>query len=164
MLKWYVYIFFNEDWGVPFYVGKGTDNRMNEIRGRNKQIQTIYQKYNCSSRKIMSFSKEKDAYEFEKFLKEDLKNKGFPIIDKEIILNHEAQRAGIEKAKKAGKYKGRKEVCIEENVFENLLNKYNTREINKKQFALLLKVSRPTLDKLLKKYEESHPWCKSTAV
>lgn len=154
MLKWYVYIFFNEDWKVPFYVGKGSENRKDVLKGRNNQIQAIYQKYNCSTRIIMHFSNEKDAYEFEKFLKEDLKNKGFPIIDKEIILNHEAQRIGIEAAKKAGKYKGRKKICIDNNIFNNLLGRYTNREINKKQFASLLKISRPTLDKLLKEYNK----------
>ena len=35
-------------------------------------------------------------------------------------------------------------------IFEDLLDKYNTRQINKVQMAKELGVSRPKLDKLLK--------------
>ena len=62
----------------------------------------------------------------------------------------ERQREGIAEAKKRGAYKGRKEVRINDEVWENLYGLYMTRKINKKEFAEQLKVSRPTLDKLLK--------------
>lgn len=63
----------------------------------------------------------------------------------------ERQREGIREAKKQGKYKGRKEVKI--NNFEHYYNKYMNREINKSQLATKLGISRPTLDKLIKEYE-----------
>lgn len=63
----------------------------------------------------------------------------------------ERQREGIKEAKKQGKYKGRKEVKIDN--FEQYYNKYMNREINKSQLAKELGVSRPTLDKLIKEYE-----------
>lgn len=62
----------------------------------------------------------------------------------------ERQREGIAIAKEQGKYKGRKEVKIDN--FEEYYNKYKSRELNKTQLAKALNVSRPTLDKLIKEY------------
>lgn len=62
----------------------------------------------------------------------------------------ERQREGIAIAKKQGKYKGRKPVKINEEVFLREYDNYMNRRINKVQFAKRLSVSRPTLDKLLK--------------
>ena len=64
----------------------------------------------------------------------------------------ERQREGIAVAKKKGKYKGRKEVKIDN--FEQYYNKYLNREITKTQLAKELNISRPTLDKLIKEYKE----------
>lgn len=64
----------------------------------------------------------------------------------------ERQREGIAIAKREGKYKGRKPVTVHN--FEEQYNRYLRREINKKQLAELLGVSRPTLDKLIAEYEE----------
>lgn len=63
----------------------------------------------------------------------------------------ERQREGIKEAKKQGKYKGRKEVKIDN--FDKHYARYMNREINKSQLAKELEVSRPTLDKLIKGYE-----------
>lgn len=60
----------------------------------------------------------------------------------------ERQREGIAIAKENGKYKGRKEVKI--NNFEEHYDRYLKREINKTQLAKELNISRPTLDKLIK--------------
>lgn len=65
----------------------------------------------------------------------------------------ERQREGIVIAKNLGKYKGRKEVKVNEEQFTELLERYKTRQITKVKFAELLKVSRPTLDKLIKERE-----------
>lgn len=62
----------------------------------------------------------------------------------------ERQREGIAIAKKQGKYKGRKPVKINEDVFLREYDNYMNRRINKVQFAKNLGVSRPTLDKILK--------------
>lgn len=62
----------------------------------------------------------------------------------------ERQQEGIAIAKKNGKYKGGQAKKIDENIFNNLLEQYQTRRINKVEFARQLGVSRPTLDKLLK--------------
>lgn len=70
--------------------------------------------------------------------------------EREIII--ERQREGIELAKKRGVYKGRREVNIPD--FEDHYKKYKSREITKKQLAEALSISRPTLDKIIKKHEE----------
>lgn len=63
----------------------------------------------------------------------------------------ERQREGIAIAKSEGKYKGRKEVKVDN--FEEYYNRYLNREFNKTQLAKELCISRPTLDKLIKEYE-----------
>lgn len=65
----------------------------------------------------------------------------------------ERQREGIEIAKREGKFKGGQVKKIDETTFQNLLAKYNNRELNKVEFAAALGISRPTLDKLLKEHK-----------
>lgn len=66
----------------------------------------------------------------------------------------ERQREGIALAAREGKYKGRREVKIEN--FEEQYQRYKNRELNKVQLAAALGITRPTLDKLIKKYEADH--------
>ena len=63
----------------------------------------------------------------------------------------ERQREGIALAKKQGKYKGRKEVKVDN--FEYHYNRYMRREVSKSQLAKELSVSRPTLDKLINEFK-----------
>lgn len=65
----------------------------------------------------------------------------------------ERQREGIEIAKRNGKYKGRKPIDIPD--FEKYYQRYLNRELNKVQLAKELKISRPTLDKLIKEYNNT---------
>ena len=69
----------------------------------------------------------------------------------------ERQREGIEEAKKRGVYKGRKVVSVEDDRWQDLYKQYLTRQITKKEFAEQLKISRPTLDKLLAKKTGTNP-------
>lgn len=62
----------------------------------------------------------------------------------------ERQREGISIAKRAGKYKGAQVKRIDDAEFEKHYAEYKERKINKKQLASILKISRPTLDKLLR--------------
>ena len=71
--------------------------------------------------------------------------------EREAINTRQAE--GIRLAKERGVYQGGQRKKIDETVFTALLEKYQGREINKKQFAESLRVSRPTLDKLLKERE-----------
>jgi len=65
----------------------------------------------------------------------------------------ERQREGIALAVQEGKYKGRKEVKIDN--FAAYYERYRQREFNKAQLAIELNVSRPTLDKLIKEHEQA---------
>ena len=62
----------------------------------------------------------------------------------------ERQREGIALAKEQGKYKGRKEVKVDN--FGYHYNRYLTRQVSKSQLAKELEVSRPTLDKLINEF------------
>lgn len=68
----------------------------------------------------------------------------------------ERQKEGIAIAKKNGKYKGRKPIEIEDERFKNLYSDYMKREITKVELAKELNVSRPTLDRMIKEYKETH--------
>lgn len=63
----------------------------------------------------------------------------------------ERQREGIAIAKEKGKYKGRKKIRIQN--FGEYYQRYEKRELNKGQLAKMLKVSRPTLDKLIDEHK-----------
>lgn len=64
----------------------------------------------------------------------------------------EKQREGIAIAVREGKYKGRKPINIKD--FDKQYLRYKNREINKVQLAKELNITRPTLDKLMKKKEQ----------
>ena len=64
----------------------------------------------------------------------------------------ERQREGIEIAKSKGVYQGRKKK--EAANFEKYYALYQKREITKKKMAELLKVSRPTLDRMIREYSK----------
>lgn len=64
----------------------------------------------------------------------------------------ERQREGIQIAKRNGAYKGRKAIEIDTDVFKVQYERYTRREISKTELAKVLKVSRPTLDKMIKEY------------
>lgn len=62
----------------------------------------------------------------------------------------ERQREGIALAKAEGKYKGGQVKRIDDQTLTAAYERYQRRELNKTQLAAELKISRPTLDKLLK--------------
>ena len=64
------------------------------------------------------------------------------------------QRAGIERAKKEGKYAGRVKKRVDKNKWLDYKNQYDTRQISKTQMAKKLEVSRPTLDLMFQEYEK----------
>lgn len=65
----------------------------------------------------------------------------------------ERQREGVAIAKRNGIYKGRKPAETDDK-FKKLYQQYIGREINKTEFSKLLGVSRPTLDKLIREYQQ----------
>lgn len=72
--------------------------------------------------------------------------------ERENIL--ERQREGIAIAKEQGKYKGGHAKKINEDKFLDLYEQYMCRGITKAQMAKRLRVSRPTLDKIIKERKE----------
>ena len=62
----------------------------------------------------------------------------------------ERQREGIAIAKAQGKYKGGHAKQVEDEIFSRLMGLYQQRKINKVEMARELKVSRPTLDRMMK--------------
>lgn len=63
----------------------------------------------------------------------------------------ERQAEGIAIAKREGKYNGgRKPIEVSDLVWKKNYERYQRRELNKVEFARILQISRPTLDKLLK--------------
>lgn len=73
--------------------------------------------------------------------------------ERELIL--ERQREGIAIAKKEGKYKGRRKIrCSDFKSFDRLYDKYMRREISKAGMARELKISRPTVDRMIAEYKE----------
>lgn len=66
----------------------------------------------------------------------------------------ERQREGLIIMKREGRMSGRKQKVILEDAWKEALSMYNSRQINKRQFAERLHISRPTLDKLLRKEGE----------
>lgn len=64
----------------------------------------------------------------------------------------ERQREGIAVAKREGKYKGRKPIEVNNDVFKAQYERYMRREINKTELAKVLNVSRNTLYKLIAEY------------
>lgn len=66
----------------------------------------------------------------------------------------ERQREGIAIAKRAGKYKGGKAKVIPN--FESYYMRYMSREITKAALARELRISRPTLDKLIAQHKKEH--------
>lgn len=70
--------------------------------------------------------------------------------ERQNMLDRQAE--GIAIAKRNGAYKGRKAIEIDTDVFKVQYERYTRREINKTELAKVLKVSRPTLDKMIKEY------------
>ena len=63
----------------------------------------------------------------------------------------ERQREGIAIAKAAGKYRGRNKIEVPD--FKDYYDLYMKRKLNKSDIAKKLKVSRPTVDRLIKECE-----------
>ena len=70
--------------------------------------------------------------------------------ERENILDR--QREGIALAKQRGAYKGRKAVQVKD--FGKYYDRYLRREYTKKELAEELNISRPTLDRLIKEYQQ----------
>lgn len=70
--------------------------------------------------------------------------------ERQNLLDRQAE--GIAIAKREGKYAGRKAIKIDSDIFRTQYARYTSREISKSELARVLKVSRPTLDKMINEY------------
>ena len=148
--RFYVYGFYNPIWDGIFYIGKGTGSRI-ASNDRNQHIKSILQSGNVIRFKIYDNLTENQALEVEEKTKDYLKDIGEPLIDYEYVRR--TQREGIERARKQGKYTGRKQTQIPSEIFKMEWARYKQREISKSQLAKALNISRPTLDKIIKERE-----------
>lgn len=71
--------------------------------------------------------------------------------EQERLTIRKRQAEGIATAKAAGKYKGRQPLQLDEEQFQECYKMYMSREISKSEMAKKLGISRPTLDRHLKK-------------
>lgn len=74
-------------------------------------------------------------------------------LERETILQR--QREGIEEAKKAGKYKGRKPIEINMDEWERLYRKWKAGQITAVDFQKKMKLTAPTFYRKVKEYEQS---------
>lgn len=108
---YYVYGWFNLDWKVYFYIGRGKGDRYKSLAGRSKVFRTIVDRWNCEPLIL----KDGLTLEESEFLEKDRKRyllfvAGHPILDGEPSdLRAMAQAEGIKKAKEMGTHFGRKE-------------------------------------------------------
>lgn len=71
--------------------------------------------------------------------------------EQERLTIRKRQAEGIATAKAAGKYMGRQPLQLDEEQFQECYKMYMSREISKSEMAKKLGISRPTLDRHLKK-------------
>lgn len=84
MKKYYVYEWFDKETNIPFYVGKGSGNRMNVVNGkkdRSKAFMNYYNSHKCGCRKVEEFDEEEKAYKKEKELISFYKKQGYSLVN-----------------------------------------------------------------------------------
>jgi DNA invertase Pin-like site-specific DNA recombinase len=75
-------------------------------------------------------------------------------MEREVLL--ERQREGIEEAKKLGKYKGRKPIAVDENLFAEQYRLWKSGETQPKYMMRVLGLKPATFYRRVKAYEEKH--------
>ena len=75
-------------------------------------------------------------------------------LERDTIL--ERQREGIEEAKKLGKYKGRKPIAVDENLFAEQYRLWKNGETQPKYMMRVLGLKPATFYRRVKAYEEKH--------
>ena len=131
------------------------------MNGRGKNFLEIVSSFRCTPKILADTSNELMAIETERKLKKILLSLGEPIVDFENNNSLIRQREGIELAKKAGKYKGRKPIEIDEKLFEELYRQWKNGDTQPKYMIKKLGLSRNTFYRRVKAYEEKHGIIKS---
>ncbi len=156
MSNFYVYGWYNEDWERWFYIGKGTGDRYKQLNGRGKNFLEIVSSFRCAPKILADTSSELMAIETERKLKKILLSLGEPIVDFENNNNLIRQREGIEEAKKLGKYKGRKPIAVDEDLFAEQYRLWKNGETQPKYMMRVLGLKPATFYRRVRAYEEKH--------
>ena len=159
----YIYVFYNNDWKEPFYIGKGTGNRINS-NNRNKQILAILNKYDCERKIILNNLSEDEAIKHEKTLKKQMKESGHPIIDYEKNHSKCYQREAIDSmpvidgkrvSLKTGKPTGRPPATYPDE-WDKYYQMWRNGDITATQCMKELSLTRNTFYNLVKRYENDN--------
>ncbi len=155
MRDWYVYIWFNDEWGkVPIYVGKGKGNRYSSTQARSAAFIKHIERWKCHSEIIFDDLPEDMAMRFEKCLKDGFIKNGLPILDAEAQYRGKlAQAEGIAAmpvvdgkrvSVKTGRGFGRPSSEINDLQFEKLAQKQKDGSVTVADCCRELGISRST--------------------
>ena len=126
-----------EKWYIEKVSGKDTNRpKLKEMLDFAREGDTIY---------IHDFSRLARSTKDLLDIVEQLNNKGIHLVSNKENIDSSTPTGKLI-AKEQGKFKGGQVKKIDDTLFNSLLEQYNTRAINKKEFAEKLNVSRPTLD------------------
>lgn len=109
MKIYYIYIWYNDDWGgVPVYVGKGKGRRYTTLMNRSIPFMNHISRWHCHSEIIFDELDEESATRMEKKLKDGFILEGYPILDAETSYRKKvSQEVCIRRAKARGVKFGR---------------------------------------------------------
>lgn len=146
MNNFYVYIWFNDDWGkVPIYVGKGRKNRFSSLQNRSLSFLAHVSRWNCHSEIVFDGLPETVAMRFEKALKDGFIRDGLPILDAEAAYRRKvSQSESIKLAKKRGVKFGRPSCRVNKDEFQSLIQKQKDGQVTVKECCEQLGISRST--------------------
>ena len=145
MNKYYVYIWYNDDWGnIPIYVGKGKGNRYTCKDNRSESFRKHVDKWKCHSEIIFDELDEDTAMRLEKKLKDRFIMEGYPILDAETSYRKKVSQAiCIRRAKERGTKFGRPSIKVSDD-FKKFLKKQKDGELTVAECCEKLGISRAT--------------------
>lgn len=152
----YVYGWYNHDWGRWFYVGKGSGYRYRELRKRSADFTRTVNSFYCTPHVLARTLDEQTALDAERALKATLWSLGEPITDGEKKRSAQRQREGIERAKLEGKYKGCPSVNLDEELFEKEYRDWKNGNTAPKFMMKRLGLKPATFWRRVKDYEIKH--------